>query len=59
MLDSDEVGANERDMIDLTEHADDAGVVNTRNKNSQQVGKKCWLLLEIECQGLVVAIAHS
>ena len=32
MLNSDEIGANERDVIDLAESVDDARMVNSRNK---------------------------
>jgi hypothetical protein len=38
MLNSDEIYANERDVIDLAESADDARMVNLRNKNGQKVG---------------------
>jgi len=37
MLNSDEIGANERDVIDLAESADNARMVNLRNKNGQKV----------------------
>jgi hypothetical protein len=59
MLDSDKVGADEGNMIHLTEHANNTSVVNARNKDSQQIGKECWLLLEVECQRLVVTAPSS
>lgn len=37
MLDSDEVGADQRDVIDLPERTNNTSVINARNKNSQQV----------------------
>jgi hypothetical protein len=37
MLNSDEICANERDVIDLAESADDVRMVNSRNKNGQKV----------------------
>lgn len=56
MLYSNEVRANERDVVNLAEHANNTGMINAGNKNSQQVSEKCWLFLEIERKGLVVAI---
>jgi hypothetical protein len=37
MLNSDEIGANERDVIDLAETADNTRMANSRNKNGQKV----------------------
>jgi hypothetical protein len=38
MLNSDEICANERDVIYLAESTDDARMVNSRNKSGQKVG---------------------
>ena len=40
MLNSDEICVNERDVIDLAESADDARMVNSRNKNGQKVSQE-------------------
>jgi hypothetical protein len=54
MLNSDEICANERDVIDLAESADDARIVNSRNENNQKVGQESRLFLQIECQSFVI-----
>jgi len=38
MLNSNEICADERDMIDLIESADDTEVVDSRNKNGEPHG---------------------
>ena len=58
VLNSDEIRANERDVIDLAESADDARMVDSRNKNSQKVSQESWLFLQIECQSLVVTLSE-
>lgn len=55
MLDSNEVRANERNVVDLPEHPHNAGMVDARNQDRQQVGEKRWLLLQVERKSLVVA----
>jgi hypothetical protein len=57
MLNNDEICANERDMIDLAESADDARMVNSRNSNSQKVGQERQLFLQIERQSFVVTLS--
>ena len=55
MLYRNQVRADERNVVDLAEHLDDASVVDTRNEDSEQVSEQCRLLLQVERQGLVVA----
>ena len=57
VLDSDEVRANERDVVELLarEHPDDARVINAGDHDGEQVGDEHGLLLDVERQGLVVA----
>ena len=43
-------------MVDLPEHLDNSAVVDTRDEDGKQVGEKCWLLLQVEGEGLVVAV---
>jgi hypothetical protein len=54
MLNSEEICENENDVIDLEESADDARMVNTKNKNGQKVGQESQLFLQIECQNFVI-----
>jgi hypothetical protein len=54
MLNSNEVGPDERDMVDLAEHANDSAVVDARNHDSKEVSEEGGLLLEVERQSLVV-----
>jgi len=54
MLNSDEICANKRDVIDLPESADDTRMVNSRNKNGQKVSQESRLFLQIECQSFVI-----
>ena len=49
MLDSDEVWADERDVVNLTESTDNMRMVNLRNENGYEVCQEGWLFLEIEC----------
>ena len=58
MLNSNEICANERDVIDLAESADDARMVNSRNKNRQKVGQESRLFLQIECQSFVITLSE-
>ncbi len=55
MLNSNKVRPDERQVVDLPEHTNDAGVVDTRDEHSQEICQKCWLFLEIERQSLIVA----
>ena len=43
-------------MIDLLEHADDASMVDARDHDRQEIGEQGRLLLQVEGEGLVVAI---
>ena len=55
MLYRNEVGPDERDVVNLGERPDHSGVIDTGNENSEQVGKECRLFLKVEGEGLVVA----
>ena len=55
MLHGDQVRANERDVVHLPEHTDNAGVVDAGNENGEEVGKEGGLFLEVEREGLVIA----
>lgn len=46
-------------MVDLPECPHNTGVVNTGDKNGEQVGEESRLLLEVESQGLVIARRDS
>ena len=52
---SDEVGTDERDVVNLAEHLDYTRVVNARYKGGEQISEQRWLLLQVERKGLVVA----
>lgn len=54
MLDSNKVGTDERNMINLAECTDYPSVVNARNKYSEEVSQERWLFLQVKCQRLVV-----
>jgi len=58
MLNSDEICANERDVIDLAKSADDAGMVNSRNKNGQKVGQESQLFSRVVCQSFVITLSE-
>ena len=55
MLHGDEVGADERNVVDLTEHLNNTSVVDTWDQRGQQVSEKSRLLLQVERKRLVVA----
>ena len=55
MLHSNQVRANEGDVIDLLEHADDASVIDTRNHDRQKIRQQRGLFLQVERERLVVA----
>jgi len=57
MLDSNKIGADERNVIDLAESADNTRMVNWRNQNSQKVGQEGRLFLEVEGQRLVITVS--
>ena len=59
MLDSYEVCADKGNMVDLSEHLDDAGVVDTRNENGKEISEERRLLLKVERQSLVVASSDN
>jgi hypothetical protein len=58
MLNIDEIYANEKDVINLAESADDARMVNSRNKNGQKVGQESELFLQIERQSFVITLSR-
>ena len=43
-------------MVNLLEHADDTGVIDARDHDRQEIGEQGRLLLQVEGEGLVVAI---
>jgi hypothetical protein len=59
MLNGDEIGTNEWDVIKLTEGFHDAAVVNAWYHDRQKIGEKGRLLLQIESESLVVAAQKS
>ena len=54
MLNGDEVGADEGNMVHLTEHPDDTGMIDPLDHDREQVGKESGLFLEVERQSFVV-----
>ena len=40
MLDSDEIRADERDVIDLAEHTNNTRMINTRDEDSQKIDQE-------------------
>ena len=56
MLYGDKVRSYERDVVNLLEHADDTGVIDARDHDRQEIGEQGRLLLQVEGEGLVVAI---
>jgi hypothetical protein len=58
MLNGDEICANERDVIDLPESADDARMIDSRNINSQKVRQESQLFLRIERQSFVITVSE-
>lgn len=59
MLHGDQVRANERNVIDLLEHANYARMVDARNHDREKVCEQRRLLLKVERKGLVIAITLS
>jgi hypothetical protein len=57
MLDSNEVRADERYVVELAECSDNAAMVNAGYHNREQIREQSWLFLEVKCQRLVVAVA--
>ena len=55
MLDSNEICADERNVINLPEHLDNTCVVDTRNEDSEKIGEERRLFLQVEREGFVVA----
>lgn len=54
MLDRNEIRADERNVVNLTESTDNTRMVGSRNENGQEVSQEGWLFLEIERQRLVI-----
>ena len=46
-------------MVDLPEHSNNTAVINSGNKNSEEVCQKCGLFLEVERKGFVIAVMNS
>lgn len=58
MLDSNQIRPYQGDMIDLLEHPDHSAVIDARDEGSEEIGQQCGLLLQIECQGFVIAMGN-
>lgn len=58
MLNSNKVCPDERNVINLAEHADHASVVDSRNQRRQKICQERWLLLEIESKSLVITVGY-
>ena len=59
MLNSDEVGPDERNVVDLTEHLDNSRMIDTWNHDCQEISEERRLLLKVERQSLVVASSDN
>jgi hypothetical protein len=57
MLDGNEIRADKGDVVDLAEGANNTRVVNSRDKDSQEVSQEGRLFLEVECQSFIVTTA--
>ena len=55
MLHGDEVGADERNVINRPERLHNTGMVDTRNKDGEEISEEGRLFLEVEGEGFVVA----
>lgn len=56
LLYSNEIWANQRNVVDLSEHSNNTAVINPRNEDSEEVRQKCGLFLEVESKGFVVTV---
>lgn len=45
MLHRDEIGSDERDVVDLTEYSYDSAVIDAKDQSSQEGYQECGLLL--------------
>jgi len=52
MLNGNEIGTDERNVVLLLEDAYHSGVVNSGNKNGKEIGQESGLLLKIESKRL-------
>ena len=43
-------------MVDLSEHSNNTAVINSRNKNGEEVCQKRGLFLEVESKGFVITV---
>ena len=48
MLDGDEIGADERNMIHLPKGTDNPAMINSRNQDGKEIGQEGGLFLEVE-----------
>ena len=55
MLHGDEVGADERNVINRPERLHDTGMVDTRDEDGEEISEEGRLLLKVESEGFVVA----
>lgn len=45
-------------MIDLTERADNTGMIYARDHDTQEIRQEGGLFLQVECEGFVVTMAY-
>ena len=55
MLHSDQVGANEWNVVNLAEHLHHTAVIDARDEDGQEVCQKSRLFLQVERESLVIA----
>ena len=55
MLHGDEVGADERNVINRPKRLHDTGMVDTRDKDGEEISEESRLFLKVESEGFVVA----
>ena len=55
MLDSNQVRANKRYVVDLLEHTDNPAMIDARNQDREKIREERRLLLQVEGQSLVIA----
>ena len=59
MLDSNEIRADERNMVNLAEHTNNTRIINTRDGDSQKDSQEGGLSLKVERQRLIITTADD
>ena len=59
LLYSNEIGADQGNVVDLSKHSDNTAVINTRNEDSEEVCQKCGLFLKVESKGFVITVVKN